>query len=401
MWSFLESVLIVVIAVDGYCHKLVVFTIIKGSPIRDVRTGANAYAVDYSYGLVGNRLTRTKVVNGQVVASESLQYNAANQLTALNGQAWEHDADGNVVVRRVNGETWELGYDSEGNLVRLKRQGASVGWVYTYDGLGRRVKAQLGSNTLEFLYGAGDSVLAERANGGAWVVDSFGAWLYQRGSDYLHWSLRGDLAGINASSANVPITDAFGDLVTGMRQVYDWNGAWLYRNELTETGGLVKVGVRWYDPVVGRFLQQDPWLGSVYAPLTLNGYAYCLNDPVNAVDLHGEKPRRVKCPRCGHEFSPGDSGGLEGSIVIRDPSGTVWIDVPADYGQKGPAVGVTFPPGSPVAVSCGYRLPAPPPSVGGGLYSTWREYNKWRDDYINYLDNERSRNGGEEYWWLH
>ncbi|MFN3689807.1 MAG: hypothetical protein ACK4UU_02645 [Fimbriimonadales bacterium] len=41
-----------------------------------------------------------------------------------------------------------------------------------------------------------DAVLAERANRGAWTVQSFGAGLYQRGSDYLHWSLRGDLAGI-------------------------------------------------------------------------------------------------------------------------------------------------------------------------------------------------------------
>ncbi|GIV08908.1 MAG: hypothetical protein KatS3mg019_0999 [Fimbriimonadales bacterium] len=73
-----------------------------------------------------------------------------------------------------------------------------------------------------------------------------------------------------------------------MRQVYDWNGAWLYRNALTETGGLMKVGVRWYDPVVVRFLQQDPWVGSVYAPLTLNAYTYCVNDPVNAVDPSGE-----------------------------------------------------------------------------------------------------------------
>ncbi|GIV06410.1 MAG: hypothetical protein KatS3mg016_1985 [Fimbriimonadales bacterium] len=98
------------------------------------------------------------------------------------------------------------------------------------------------------------------------------------------------VAGIGVSSANVPITDAFGDLVSGMRQVYDWNGAWLYRNELTETGGLVKVGVRWYDPAVGRFLQQDPWLGSLYAPLTLNAYTYCVNDPVNAVDPSGRIP---------------------------------------------------------------------------------------------------------------
>jgi RHS repeat-associated protein len=75
-----------------------------------------------------------------------------------------------------------------------------------------------------------------------------------------------------------PITDAFGDTIAGARQTYDWNGAWGYRNEAL-TGGLQKVGVRWYDPTVGRFLQQDPWLGSIYAPLTLNAYGYCVNDP--------------------------------------------------------------------------------------------------------------------------
>ncbi|GIV10105.1 MAG: hypothetical protein KatS3mg019_2196 [Fimbriimonadales bacterium] len=177
---------------------------------------------------MGNRLTRTRTVNGQTTV-DVLSYNAANQLTAWNDQAWIHDDNGNVVVRRINGETWELNYDSEGNLVSLKRQGATVGWVYTYDGLVRRVKAQLGTNVQEFLYGVGDAVLAERANGGAWVVQSFAGALYQRGNDYLHWSLRGDLAGIGVLSANVPIIDAFGDLVFGMRQVYDWNGAWLYR----------------------------------------------------------------------------------------------------------------------------------------------------------------------------
>ena len=72
-----------------------------------------------------------------------------------------------------------------------------------------------------------------------------------------------------------------------MSGVYVRNCAWLYRNELTESGGLVQVGVRWYDPYTGRFLQQDPWPGSLYAPLTLNAYAYCVNDPVNAVDPSG------------------------------------------------------------------------------------------------------------------
>ena len=39
----------------------------------------------------------------------------------------------------------------------------------------------------------------------------------------------------------------------------------------------------------GRFLQQDPWLGSLYAPLTLNAYTYCVNDPVGKVDPDGKQ----------------------------------------------------------------------------------------------------------------
>jgi RHS repeat-associated protein len=78
-----------------------------------------------------------------------------------------------------------------------------------------------------------------------------------------------------------------GGSTTLLLQFHHENSAWLYRNELTETGGLVKVGMRWYDPYTGRFLQQDPWLGSVYAPLTLNAYGYCVNEPVNAVDPSG------------------------------------------------------------------------------------------------------------------
>jgi len=100
-------------------------------------------------------------------------------------------------------------------------------------------------NVQVFLYGTGDAVLAERANGGAWVVQSFGAGLYQRGSDYLHWNLRGDLAGIVTESANVPITDAFGDTVNGMRVVYGWNGAFGYNSAANKEVLCGKYAQRW------------------------------------------------------------------------------------------------------------------------------------------------------------
>ncbi|MEM2592840.1 MAG: RHS repeat-associated core domain-containing protein, partial [Thermofilaceae archaeon] len=256
----------------------------QGQLIREERRGQSAYVVEYTYDKVGNRLMRTRTINGQTTV-DVLSYNEANQLTSLNGQTWVHDADGNVVVRRVNGESWELGYDSEGNLVHLKRQGALVGWVYTYDGLGRRVKAQLGSNTIEFLYGAGETLLAERANGGAWVYNSYGVVMYQRGGEWQYWDYSGNRVGSSDASGQVQFAasyDAFGDLISGIADLYDWNGAYHHRADPL-TGGLVQVGIRWYDPYVGRFLQRDP---AYAAPV----YSYCGNDPINAVDILGWKP---------------------------------------------------------------------------------------------------------------
>jgi RHS repeat-associated protein len=194
-----------------------------------------------------------------------------------------------------------LGYDAEGNLVRLQKQGDNVGWEYAYDGLGRRVRAVRGSLEVVYLY-SGNTLVAEgsRQRSSApfqWVYYGYGGSMYQQvsstGVEFKHWSLRGDLVATSDSSSGftaAPLTDAFGGSVNDdMRPTYDWNGAWGYRNEAL-TGGLQKVGVRWYDPAVGRFLQQDPWLGSIYAPLTLNAYGYCVNDPLQLVDPSGAIP---------------------------------------------------------------------------------------------------------------
>ena len=110
----------------------------------------------------------------------------------------------------------------------------------------------------------------------------YGANLLQRGGVSQYWTWRGDLAataGVGEPAQPAPVFDAFGDLVSGSPDVYAWNGAWGYRNEVN-TGGLMKVGVRWYDPAIGRFLQKDPWLGSPAMPLTLNRYGYCVKGKI-------------------------------------------------------------------------------------------------------------------------
>jgi len=272
----------------------------QGQLIREVRTGVNAYTVEYSYDLVGNRLTRTKVVNGQTRV-DGMSYNAANQLTALNGEAWLYDADGNGVVRRVNGATWLFGYDSEGNLVSVRRQGDAVGWEYAYDGLGRRVRGVRGTLEQEYLY-SGDVLVAERANGGEWVYNGYGLAMYQRNGEWQYWDVLGNriaYSDTNGQMASVALYDAFGDRVSGTTDLYDWNGVYHHRAEPL-TGGLVLVGRRWYDPTVGRFLQRDPAYAS---PV----YVYCWNDPIQSVDILGWKP--------GDKYKSPDAAG---KAAIRD-----------------------------------------------------------------------------------
>jgi len=117
----------------------------------------------------------------------------------------------------------------------------------------------------------------------------YGLDLLQRGGVSQYWTWRGDLAataGVDAPAQPAPVFDAFGDLVSGSPDVYAWNGAWGYRNE-AHTGGLQKVGVRWYDPAIGRFLQKDPWLGTPRSPVSLNPYVFAFNNPVVMVDIGG------------------------------------------------------------------------------------------------------------------
>jgi hypothetical protein len=54
------------------------------------------------------------------------------------------------------------------------------------------------------------------------------------GAEFKHWNLRGDLVATSDAAGtftSAALTDAFGDMVNGSRQTYDWNGMWGYRKE--------------------------------------------------------------------------------------------------------------------------------------------------------------------------
>jgi RHS repeat-associated protein len=89
--------------------------------------------------------------------------------------------------------------------------------------------------------------------------------------------------------------DAFGNVESSTgssNNAYKYAGQWGYRNDGDD--GLMHVGARYYDALVGRFISADTYLGEIGNPQSLNRYGYVENDPVNAVDPDGHAKQKPK-----------------------------------------------------------------------------------------------------------
>ena len=234
-----------------------------------------AYSWDLANNLQGGGGGWTHNSNNQVTSAPplgglpgatGLSYDAAGNLTGLNGVA--------------------LTYDPRGNL-------ASCGGVtYTYDALGRLATRTAGGVTTLYLYDGG-TLIAEADAGGtilrsySWgatglvsdrVAGSSRFYLYDRsGNTRALISAAGAVIGVSAWTAwGSPLAPALTPDTP-----FGWNGRFGVRRD-TATG-LLLAGARWYAPCVGRFTSRDPigFAGGI------NLYGYCAGDPVNDADPSG------------------------------------------------------------------------------------------------------------------
>ncbi|MCK6466300.1 MAG: RHS repeat-associated core domain-containing protein, partial [Phycisphaerae bacterium] len=120
-------------------------------------------------------------------------------------------------------------------------------------------------------------------------------WDESSGIEYYHADLIGTTRGttddlgapaIGASGSPVTYT-AFGERVDGGAfQRHSYAGAWGYQAGDFPSGNpaaFLHVGMRWYDPAIGRFLQRDP----IGIQGGLNAYAYVDSRPTIDVDPLG------------------------------------------------------------------------------------------------------------------
>ena len=249
-------------------------------------------ASTYAYNDNGNRLSLTTssgTVNGT--------YDDHDRLITYGSAAYTYTANGELETKTVGSDITTYDYDELGNLISVTLpDGTFV--EYIIDGRNRRVAKLVDGVFIEgYLYqgqlnpvakvdDTGNMieryVYADKGNVPAYMIK--GATSYRIISDHLG-SPR-IVVDINTGDILQRMDyDEFGNIIMDTNsgfQPFAFAGG-LYDQHT----GLVRFGVRDYDPETGRWTAKDP-IG--FAGGDTNLYGYVLNDPVNWVDPWGLDP---------------------------------------------------------------------------------------------------------------
>jgi RHS repeat-associated protein len=282
----------------------------------------------YSWDALPDRRSITKGSG----PTQSVSYDAASRPVADSS----HASDGQGRVTQTPGshanEVLTLSWSPIGRLTAVSSSlGGST--AYTYDPLDRLATISSGGTTTSFLYvGLTDAVArtvtttASTTTTTQYVSDFEGSVLFEYDATalepiFLGRNAHGDVTwsyGSNGAPSGHATYDPFAN-VAGSATVpagIRWQGSW----EDTTTG-LYYVVARWYDPLSGRFLSEDPMEQDVERPQDRDPYAYGAGDQVNLTDPTG------MCGGPGGEGQAPCSYSLDTSFAgfIYEPSSWYYI----------------------------------------------------------------------------
>lgn len=236
----------------------------------------------FSYDLVGNSLARSGL---------TANFDAANRLTEDTSFTYTYDANGNLVLKhdKLTNTDTVFTYDAENQLIQVSKPGLTA--TYRYDALGRRIEKNVNGVITRYIYDNEDIFL--EFDGSDQLVASY---LHGPGVDepiamtrggttvFYHADGLGSITRITNEDGLVVQAytyDSFGQLIAQsgtLANPYTYTG-----REFDPETGLYYYRARYYDPSIGRFLQEDPigLLGGI------NFYTYVRNNPINLTDPKG------------------------------------------------------------------------------------------------------------------
>jgi RHS repeat-associated protein len=293
--------------------------VLNGSPTTFAYDDTNQLTDDsvnsYTYDLNGNRET---------AGGQAYQTGTSNRLETDGVYTYTYDVEGNLTKKSkgASDETWVYSYDERNQLIGVEKQQTDGGTLltratYMYDVYGNRVEKQVwtsasGTTTTRFaLDGWKNPVDGSSQPYALKGNENFDVWAELDGSNQLTmrrlfgdevdqlaarisaggtaaWYLTDWLGSVknltNGSGTLIGtlVYDGYGNVTTDTSGANGDQYQWTGRERDAETG-LQYNRARYYDPITGRWLNEDPWRFRAGNNL----YRYVTNDPSNHSDPSG------------------------------------------------------------------------------------------------------------------
>jgi len=278
--------------------------------------------VNINYNALGNITSKTGVGTYHY---ESTRPHAVTRVSGARPNNYQYDANGNMIQDNQRQLTYnsfnkptriskagyqvEFSYDAFGNRYKRREFGGQQGqWVpiingdittfipltteTRYIGNVELVRQGGGSEWLQRRYIGDKAVVSKLSSQSAaqsqvrfMLTDHLGSThVITNSSGVTEQVMSFDVFGArrDAQSWAIKHAEASSGLLTSALTLRGYTG-----HEQLDEVGLVHMGGRVYDPILGRFLQADPFIQQPNNTQNLNRYSYVLNNPLNATDPSG------------------------------------------------------------------------------------------------------------------
>ncbi|MEF2248033.1 RHS repeat domain-containing protein [Paenibacillus sp. IITD108] len=212
-------------------------------------------------------------------------------------------------------------FDKQDRLTQVIVDGKTV--QYRYNGDGLLIERSYNGEVTRYYYDGG-SIIAEATvvNGAPTLKASYirgnklEAIQYGNGTKaYVQYNGHGDIVELrdkDGAILNQYSYDIWGNPIIEEETVHN---PFRYSGELwDDTTNLQYLRARWYDPSIGRFMNEDTYEGEINNPLSLNLYTYVHNNPLRYVDPSGHDAIIITNPDLAFGFG-------HTSLIIQNAKG--------------------------------------------------------------------------------